>query len=93
MRPLLPCLLSLLPTSLFVNAENGNYKTKVLILGAGLTGVTAAKALALERNITDYLIVEALPAVGGRLKNTSIGGYPIEVGANWIQGLSSPSLS
>lgn len=83
-------IISLLPFLChFAHAENDIYKTKVVILGAGLTGVTAAKALALERNITDFLIVEALPEVGGRLKSSSIGGYPIEVGANWIQGLGT----
>lgn len=57
-------------------AANEVHKTKVVILGAGLTGVTTAKTLAVERNITDFLIVEALPEVGGRLKAASIGGYP-----------------
>ena len=82
---LLPAFIPLL-----VSAQNRtDLKTKVVILGAGLTGVTAAKALALERNITDFLIIEALPEVGGRLKQSSIGGYPIEVGGNWIQGLGT----
>lgn len=86
MHPSIPLALSLLSTASCVLADGEVQKTKVLILGAGLTGVTAAKALALERNITDYLIVEALPEVGGRLKSTTIGGYPVEIGANWIQG-------
>ncbi|KAF2806432.1 amine oxidase [Mytilinidion resinicola] len=87
MRSSFPLLASLLSAA--VLAEAAVHKTKVVILGAGLTGVTAAKALALERNITDFIIVEALPEVGGRLKPASIGGYPIEIGANWVQGLGT----
>jgi polyamine oxidase len=90
MRFPLPLLFSALSLPLAICAHNSTHKkTTVVILGAGLTGITAAKALALERNITDFLIVEALPEVGGRLKSSSIGGYPIEVGGNWIQGLGT----
>lgn len=64
---------------------NKTLSTKVLILGGGLTGVTAARTLALELNVTDYLVVEARHELGGRLQNTDIGGYNIEFGANWIQ--------
>jgi polyamine oxidase len=74
MRCSLSVFVSLLSTLSNVYAENEVHKTKVVILGAGLTGITAAKALTLERNITDFIIVEALPEVGGRLKPTSIGG-------------------
>jgi len=79
---LLPTILSLLLLPLITHAANEVHKTKVAILGAGLTGVTTANTLALSRNITDFLIIEALPQVGGRLKPASIGGYPIELGAN-----------
>ena len=88
MRYIFRVLLPLLIAAIVYAAENV-YKTKVVILGAGLTGVTAANSLALERNITDFIIVEALPQVGGRLKLSSVGGYPVEVGANWIQGLGT----
>ena len=58
-------------------------KTKVLILGAGLSGVTAAKTL-LGRNIPDFLILEGKNYTGGRIHSVPFAGLNIEAGANWI---------
>ncbi|KAF2714577.1 FAD/NAD(P)-binding domain-containing protein [Pleomassaria siparia CBS 279.74] len=83
-------LLLALSIPLIILAQSAtDLKTTVVILGAGLAGITAAKSLALERNITDFLIIEALPEVDGGLKSSSIGGYPTEAGGNWIQGLGT----
>ncbi len=59
-------------------------KTKVLILGAGLSGITAAKTL-LDKNITDFLILEGKNYTGGRIHAVPFAGVNIEAGANWIQ--------
>ena len=64
-----------------VSEEN---KSKVLILGAGLSGITAAKTL-LENNITDFLIIEGKNYTGGRIHAVPFGELMVEVGANWIQ--------
>ena len=58
-------------------------KTKVLILGAGLAGIKAAKTL-LDRNITDILILEGMNYTGGRIHAVKFANYTIETGANWI---------
>ena len=58
-------------------------KTKVLILGAGLAGIRAAKTL-LDRNITDILILEWMNYTGGRIHAVKFANYTIETGANWI---------
>ena len=73
---------------------------KVLILGAGVAGVTAAQRLE-SYGISDFLIVEAHHEVGGRLKSQRFGSpyhvptspswgsdtlKSVEVGAQWIQG-------
>ena len=58
-------------------------KTKILILGAGLSGVKAAKTL-LEKGITDFLILEGKNYTGGRIHAVPFAGLNIEVGANWI---------
>ena len=58
-------------------------KTKVLILGAGLSGITAAKTL-LDKNITDFLILDGKNYTGGRIHAVPFAGLNIEVGANWI---------
>ena len=59
-------------------------KTKILILGAGLSGVTAAKTL-LDKNINDFLILEGKNYTGGRIHAVPFAGLNIEAGANWIQ--------
>ncbi|XP_078346841.1 uncharacterized protein LOC144632113 [Oculina patagonica] len=58
-------------------------KTKVLILGAGLSGITAAKTL-LDKGITDFLILEGKNYTGGRIHSVPFAGLNIEAGANWI---------
>ena len=58
-------------------------KTKVLILGAGLSGIKAAKTL-LDRNITDILILEGKNYTGGRIHAIEFANHSIETGANWI---------
>lgn len=45
---------------------------QVLILGGGVTGIIAARTLE-EQGITDYLIVEARPELGGRMMSHTFG--------------------
>lgn len=63
-----------------------NYQGKVIIIGAGASGLAAAKIL--ERNNTDYQIIEATSRYGGRLKkDTTLADFPIDIGAEWIHNL------
>jgi polyamine oxidase len=70
-------------------------KTKVAVLGAGVSGITAAQALH-NASITDFVIVDRNDYIGGRVKHTTFGKskdgtpYTVELGANWVQGLQSP---
>ncbi|EPE27798.1 FAD/NAD(P)-binding protein [Glarea lozoyensis ATCC 20868] len=71
-------------------------KTKVVILGAGMTGIAAAQAL-YNASVTDFIIVDVNDYIGGRVKHTTFGKnastsepYVVELGANWVQGLVSP---
>ncbi|XP_070578791.1 uncharacterized protein [Ptychodera flava] len=56
---------------------------RVLILGAGMSGIAAAKTLA-DSGVDDFLILEGDSDIGGRVKSTSFGGQLIELGANWV---------
>ena len=59
------------------------YSGKVIIVGAGPSGLAAAKIL--EQNQIDYLILEATDRFGGRLKkDTTLADFPIDLGAEWI---------
>jgi polyamine oxidase len=70
-------------------------KTKVAILGAGMTGIAAAQALH-NASVTEFIIVDVNDYIGGRVKHTTFGKnastgepYVVELGANWVQGLGS----
>ena len=59
----------------------------VLIFGAGIAGIAAAKTLNdREENIT-FIILEGEENIGGRLLQGEIGGVKVELGSNWIQGI------
>lgn len=58
-------------------------RVDVVIVGAGLAGIEAARKL--HKAGVDYLILEARDRVGGRILNHSIGGGEIvEVGGQWV---------
>ena len=56
---------------------------QVLILGAGLAGLGAARRLS-ESGITDFLILEQRDRVGGRLQAAEFGGGIIQLGPQWV---------
>ncbi|MEO0774921.1 MAG: NAD(P)/FAD-dependent oxidoreductase [Bacteroidota bacterium] len=69
---------SLLPDDLEVN-----FRGKVLIIGAGAAGMTAAYLL--KRYGIDFEILEAAPTHGGRIKKLSgFVDFPIDLGGEWI---------
>lgn len=60
-----------------------NYSGRVIIVGAGASGLAAAKVL--EQNNVDYLMLKATDRFGGRLKkDTTLADFPIDMGAEWI---------
>ena len=68
---------------------NGD-KFDVLILGAGVAGLTAARLLRIN-GIDNFKILEGGSEIGGRIKKGVFGGRVIEYGANWIHnGPRSP---
>ena len=56
---------------------------QVLILGAGLAGLGAARRLS-ESGITDFLILEQRDRVGGRLQAAEFGGGTVQLGPQWV---------
>jgi renalase len=58
-------------------------ETKVVIVGAGLTGIMAARTL-VERGVTDILLVEKSRSVGGRLATRRIGEGKADHGAQFF---------
>jgi monoamine oxidase len=59
------------------------YDADVVVIGAGLAGLAAARALAAEG--ASVVVLEARDRVGGRILNHELGdGKVVEVGGQWI---------
>ncbi len=59
------------------------HETEVVVVGAGLAGLVAARELVAQGR--EVLVLEARDRVGGRLLNEPIGdGKVVEVGGQWI---------
>ena len=57
-------------------------ETEIVVVGAGIAGLTAASTLAREG--VDVVVLEARDRVGGRVWNTEIGGEANELGGQWV---------
>ncbi|BDX08297.1 flavin monoamine oxidase family protein [Planctobacterium marinum] len=71
------------------NSPNVTTTSEVIVIGAGIAGLTAGYELQLK-NI-DFIILEATDRFGGRLKkDTEFTDVPIDLGAEWIHTASNP---
>src|ERR1700730_19155735 len=61
-----------------------NTTVDVVVIGAGMAGLTAARALA-EAGLK-VLVVEAQDRIGGRIWTRHVGEEAIELGAEFIHG-------
>ncbi len=60
-----------------------NFSGKVLVIGAGAAGLSAAYLL--QQYGIDFLLIEAAPVYGGRLKKINdFADFPLDLGAEWI---------
>ncbi|XP_074658261.1 uncharacterized protein LOC141911182 [Tubulanus polymorphus] len=92
--PLLLLLLLLLVGLLSTPVAQGaiaQRRAKVLILGAGAAGISAAKYLH-DHGVKDFIIIDAENRIGGRVKATEFGDKIVELGANWVHGTDGNPL-
>lgn len=61
-------------------------KYKVVIIGAGMAGLSSANHL-IKNGCSDFAILEARNRVGGRIIGIEMGSQKVELGANWIHGV------
>uniref|UniRef100_A0A7N0UST0 Amine oxidase domain-containing protein n=1 Tax=Kalanchoe fedtschenkoi TaxID=63787 RepID=A0A7N0UST0_KALFE len=66
--------------------DSSSSPSSVIIIGAGISGISAAKVLA-ENGVEDLLILEATDRIGGRIRKEDFGGVSVELGAGWIAGV------
>jgi polyamine oxidase len=55
---------------------------RVVVVGAGIAGLTVAKALAHAG--VECVVVEARDRIGGRLHTVDLAGSPVDLGGSWI---------
>ena len=69
-----------------LNTDGRATNADVLVLGAGMSGVAAARTLEVN-GIEDFIVLEAEDRIGGRVREFDGVDINIELGANWISGL------
>lgn len=55
---------------------------RVLVVGAGIAGLTVANAL--THTGVEVVVLEARDRIGGRLHTVDLGGTPVDLGGAWI---------
>lgn len=65
-------------------------KPRIVIVGAGIAGLSAAQQLcrAGQGDKFDVVVVEAAPRAGGRVFTSEFVGHRVEMGATWVQGIT-----
>jgi hypothetical protein len=64
---------------------------EVLVIGAGIAGLTAARDLAVDGY--DVAILEARERIGGRIWTSHELGLPADLGASWIHGFEDNPIA
>lgn len=54
----------------------------VVVVGAGLAGLSAARTV--ERSGRSVVVLEARDRVGGRTEGGVLAGHPVELGGTWL---------
>ncbi|XP_039282535.1 peroxisomal N(1)-acetyl-spermine/spermidine oxidase [Nilaparvata lugens] len=67
-------------------SEDEVKKCKIIIVGAGMSGLSAATHL-VKNNMTDFIVLEARKRIGGRIISIEVESHRVELGANWIHGV------
>ncbi|KAI7988740.1 putative polyamine oxidase 5 [Camellia lanceoleosa] len=70
-------------------------KPRIVIVGAGVAGLTAANKLYTTQGsskLFELCVVEGGTRIGGRINTSEFGGDRIEMGATWIHGIGGSPI-
>ncbi|TKY54488.1 polyamine oxidase 5 [Spatholobus suberectus] len=70
-------------------------KPRIVIIGAGMAGLTAANKLhsvTASKDLFELCVVEGGNRIGGRINTSEFGGDRIEMGATWIHGIGGSPI-
>ena len=68
----------------FSRLESIGQKKRVVIIGAGFAGLSAAKYL--QDSGFEVIVLESRKEFGGRIRTFTDWGFPMDLGASWIHG-------
>lgn len=80
----------MLPDSPNAHYNAGFTQGRVIVIGAGFAGLSAARLL--KTKGYDVTVLEASDRLGGRAKTKHELGTPIDLGASWLHGGSGNPL-
>ncbi len=66
-------------------------KESVLVIGAGVAGLAAARDL--KSRGYRVIILEARNRIGGRVWTTKLGDQPVDLGAQWLEGVKDNPIT
>lgn len=82
---------SALGAALLPSCGGGGSGKKILVIGAGIAGLAAARTLVGEGY--EVTVLEARDRIGGRLWTDSSLGVPLDLGASWIHGATGNPIT
>jgi len=70
--------------------NNDNSEKNIIVIGAGIAGLAAAKKLS-EAGFK-VTVLEARNRIGGRIQTIDLNGFKMDAGASWIHGTTNNPL-